>query len=70
MHQTIDHSLNTIYCTLDGMDAIFQMMMEVDVVDAEAIGYLMLSCITSIRHECNNIEEQTKNTNKHVNPTR
>ena len=69
MYQTIDHSLNTIYCTLDGMDAIFQMMMEVDEVDAEAIGYLMLSCITSIRNECYNIEKQTKNANGHINPT-
>lgn len=60
MYLKIDHSLNTIQCTLDGMEAVFQMMIEVESTDLEAVGYLMQSCIASIRQECNTIEEVEK----------
>ena len=60
MYLKLDHSLNTIQCTLDGMEAVFQMMIEVESTDLEAVGYLMQSCIASIRQECNTIEEVEK----------
>lgn len=57
MYLKLDHSLNTIQCTLDGMEAVFRMMMEVETTNQEAVGYLMQSCIATIRQECNMIEE-------------
>ena len=57
MYLKLDHSLSTIHCTLGGMEAVFQMMMEVETTNQEAIGYLMQSCIATIRQECNMIEE-------------
>ena len=40
-NQIIDHALTTIDCILDGMEALVQMTMEVETVNAEAIGYLL-----------------------------
>lgn len=54
-NQIIDHALTTIDCTLDGMEAVVQMTMEVETVNIEAVGYLLLSCISSIRDQCNAI---------------
>jgi hypothetical protein len=34
----IDHALTTIHCTLDGMEAVIQMIMEVQTIDADAVG--------------------------------
>lgn len=60
-NQTLVHSLNTIQFTLDGMEAVNQMMMEVEQTNPEAIGYLMLNCIASIRQECAAIEIELDN---------
>ena len=59
MNHQIDHALTTIRCTLDGMEAIFQMMMEVESANKDAIGYLMLSCVSDIRKHCDVIEAET-----------
>jgi hypothetical protein len=61
INHIIDHALTTIGCTLDGMEAINQMMMEVERPNPEAIGYLMLDCIASIRQECATIEAELEN---------
>ena len=37
MDRTLDHALTTIDCTLDGMEAVIQMFMEVKTVNAEAV---------------------------------
>lgn len=55
--QEIDHALTTIHCTLDGMEAVIQMTMEVQTLNAEAVGYLLIGCISSIRQESTAIEE-------------
>ena len=34
----IDHALTTIHCTLDGMEAVIQMIMEVQTINADAVG--------------------------------
>ena len=60
MDHKIDHALTTICCTLDGMEAVLQMMMEVESTDKDAIGYLMLSCTLDIRKHCAVIEAETK----------
>lgn len=64
MNHQIDHALTTISCTLDGMEAVLQMMMEVESANRDAIGYLMLSCISDIRKHCAMIEAETN-----VDPT-
>ena len=56
----IDHALTTIHCTLDGMEAVIQMIMEVQTMNADAVGYLLLGYISSIRQESNTIEETMK----------
>lgn len=56
----IDHALTTIRCTLDGMEAVIEMTTEVDSVSAEAVGYLLINCISSIRKECDTIAEETR----------
>lgn len=56
----VDHSLTTIRCTLSGMEAVAQMMMEVETTNIEALGYLMSSCVADIRRECNAIEEENQ----------
>ena len=56
----VDHSLTTIRCTLSGIEAIAQMMMEVETTNIEALGYLMSSCVADIRRECNAIEEENQ----------
>ena len=43
----IDHALTTIHCTLDGMEAVIQMIMEVQTMDADAVGYLLLAPINT-----------------------
>lgn len=53
----IDHALTTIQCTLDGIEAVIQMAMETQSINFEAVGYLLLCCISSIRQESNEIEE-------------
>ena len=60
MNHQIDHALTTIICTLDGMEAVLQMMMEVESANKDAIGYLMLSCTSDIRKHCAVIEAETK----------
>lgn len=60
MNHQIDHALTTISCTLDGMEAVLQMMMEVESANKDAIGYLMLSCTSAIRKHCAVIEAETK----------
>ena len=37
----IDHALTTIHCTLDGMEAVIQMIMEVQTMNADAVSYLL-----------------------------
>jgi len=56
----IDHALTTIHCTIDGMEAVIQMFMEVQTMNADAVGYLLLGCISSIRQESKTIEETMK----------
>ncbi len=58
INHIIDHALTTIGCTLDGMEAVIEMTMEVETVSAEAVGYLLINCIASIRKECNVIAEE------------
>ena len=53
----IDHALTTIHCTLNGIEAVIQMTMETQSTNFEAVGYLLLGCISSIRQESNAIEE-------------
>lgn len=59
MNHKIDHALTTISCTLDGMEAVIQMMMEVESANKEAIGYLMIGCISDIRKHCDVIGAET-----------
>ena len=61
MNHQIDHALTTISCTLDGMEAVIQMMMEVESANKDAIGYLMISCISDIRKHCTVIEAEINN---------
>ena len=56
----IDHALTTIHCTLDGMEAVIQMIMEVQTINTNAVGYLLIGCISSIRQESKAIEETMK----------
>ena len=56
----IDHALTTIHCTLDGMEAVIQMIMEVQTINPDAVGYLLIGCISSIRQESKTIEETMK----------
>lgn len=56
----VDHSLTTIQCTLSGMEAVAQMMMEVETTNIEALGYLLSSCIADIRRECSVIEKENE----------
>jgi hypothetical protein len=56
----IDHALTTIHCTLDGMEAVIQMIMEVQTINADAVGYLLIGYISSIRQESKTIEETMK----------
>lgn len=58
INHIIDHALTTIGCTLDGMEAVIEMTTEVETVSAEAIGYLLINCIASIRTECKSIEKE------------
>ena len=58
INHIIDHALTTIGCTLDGMEAVIEMTTEVETVSAEAVGYLLINCIASIRKECNVIAEE------------
>lgn len=53
----IDHALTTINCTLEGMEAVIQMTMEVQTLNADAVGYLLIGCISSIRQESDAIEK-------------
>ncbi len=57
MDRTLDHALTTIDCTLDGMEAVIQMFMEVKTVNAEAVGYLLINCIATVREQLNVIEK-------------
>ena len=41
MNHDIDHALTTIHCTLDGIEAVIQMTMEVKSVNMDAVGYLI-----------------------------
>lgn len=41
------------------MEAVLQMMMEVESANKDAIGYLMLSCTSDIRKHCAVIEAET-----------
>ena len=59
MNHQIDHALTTISCTLDGMEAVIQMMMEVESANKDAIGYLLVGCISDIRKHCAVIEKET-----------
>ena len=58
INHTVDHALTTIHCTLDGVEAVIQMTMEVKEVDMDAVGYLLQSCIATIREQCSAIEGQ------------
>ena len=58
MDRELDHALTTIDCTLEGMEAVVQMVMEVDAVNVGAVGYLLINCIASIRKECDVIAEE------------
>ena len=58
INHIIDHALTTIGCTLDGMEAVIEMTTEVDTVPSEAVGYLLINCIASIRKECDVIAEE------------
>ena len=58
INHIIDHALTTIGCTLDGMEAVIEMTTEVESVSAEAVGYLLIGCIASIRKECRDIEKE------------
>ena len=49
MNHEIDHVLTTISCTLNGMEAVLQMMMEVESANKDVIGELMLSYTSDIR---------------------
>ncbi len=60
INHIIDHALTTIICTLDGMEAVIEMTTEVDSVSAEAIGYLLINCIASIRKECDTIAKESE----------
>lgn len=57
MDRDIDHALTTIGCTLDGMEAVVEMAMELDPLNADAVGYLLVRCIALIREQCDAIEE-------------
>ena len=57
MDRSLDHALTTIDCTLDGMEAVVQMFMEVETVNAEAVGYLLINCISTVRDQCAVIEK-------------
>lgn len=57
---TTDHALTTIGCTLDGMEAVIEMAMEVDPLNADAIGYLLIHCIAMIREQCDAIKGQAE----------
>lgn len=57
MDRTLDHALTTIDCTLDGMVAVIQMFMEVKTVNADAVGYLLINCIATVREQFNVIEK-------------
>lgn len=61
INHVIDHALTTIGCTLEGMEAVIEMTMEVETVSAEAVGYLLINCIASIKKECYAIEEEIGN---------
>ena len=71
MNHEIDHALTTISCTLDGMEAVLQMMMEVESANKEAIGYLMIGCISDIRKHCVVIGTETNAgpTNREIQST-
>ena len=58
INHIIDHALTTIGCTLDGMEAVIEMTTEVETVSAEAVGYLLIGCIASIRKECDSIKKE------------
>ena len=60
INHIIDHSLTTIRCTLSGMEAVAQMMMEVETTNIEALGYLISSCVADIRRECDAIEDENQ----------
>lgn len=58
INHIIDHALTTISCTLDGMEAVIEMTTEVESVSVDAVGYLLINCIASIRKECDVIEKE------------
>ena len=64
INHVIDHALTTIGCTLDGMAAVIEMMTEVESVSSDAIGYLLINCIASIREQCKAIEMTSLKTSK------
>ena len=59
MNHDIDHALTTIHCTLDGIEAVIQMTMEVKSVNMDAVGYLLQNCIAVIREQCDVIAGQS-----------
>ena len=61
MNHQIDHALTTISCTLAGMEAVIQMMMEVESANKDAIGYLLIGCVSDIRKHCAVIEAEINN---------
>lgn len=60
MNHVVDHALTTVRCTLDGMEAVIQMTMEVDDVNMDAVGYLLQNCIATIREQCDAVEKQVQ----------
>ncbi len=60
MDREFDHALTTIDCTLDGMEAVVQMIMEVDAVNVDAVGYLLINCIATVREQCMAIRDHVK----------
>ena len=66
INHIIDHALTTIGCTLDGMEAVIEMTTEVETVSAEAVGYLLIGCIASIRKECESIRKECESIKKEI----
>ena len=66
INHIIDHALTTIGCTLDGMEAVIEMTTEVETVSAEAVGYLLIECIASIRKECESIRKECESIKKEI----
>lgn len=65
IYHIINHSLNTITCTLDGMEIVIEMTAEVETVSSETVGYLLINSIAATTKGCDAIAKEVENGEKY-----